>query len=447
MLTQNDLNNIMNPIKMNEHISEEKIIDKFGDINCYFHIYRNKYFKKGINLISVSYFLMENVDEIYSKQKGKTVEQHQLEHHKKIQLYFNGLKTIIKKNKNINLFTTIRIYCDISTAKYVESFLFDKFVEVYVYYFPDFFDTKKMVHFGFFGTLIRYLPLFNLQYHNNGDWKSTTILDIDTIFKDEPKVMKYFLNKKETPNLLFWNKNCYYLTPRLAWMDINPPYFSIMSGLIMQKVPQNFEIFSDFLNNCLLKHCPQYEKMLSKYLQINLNKRIFKGKLEYGVDEFFINTYFLNKFYIQSNQEFLEVFIRDNGFPLKEWFLTLKLYKQPINNPKLLTEFLLFILAIFTKDFKLPPYKNVNDLIDIIYNEFFGNQKYYNMKYPQKFYEKLVEVVEKIGPQEINMPENILICLKRSVKLFPNDIIIKSVKPHPQYPKFSEKIINKIRNQ
>jgi len=444
-MNKNLINKILKPIPITEFITEEKILDKWNNLESLFIIYRNRYFKKGLNLISLCYFLIDKPDELYAKQRGRSLKEYEEEHKKKIQKYNDGIKTIIKKNKKNKLFTTIRIYCDYSSIKQVEPFLRNKFVEIYYYFIPNFFNQTSLVHHGFFGTLMRYLPLFKLTKHNEGEWNTTIILDIDTIFKDEPPIMKYFINKKKTPNLLFWNTNCKYLSPRLIWSNTTPPYFTVMSGLIMQKRPQDFKIFSDFLNNCLLKDCPSYEKMLKLYLQTNLNKRILKGKLEYGVDEYFINNFFLKKCYIEENKEFLETFIRENGLPIKSWLLTMRTYNPEIKDEKLLTEFLHFVITIFSVDFKIPPYKNLQELLDIIFKEFFHNPKYFTVKYPKEVYEKLYKVVEKIGPEKLNMPKSILQCLKRSTENYPDDIIIKLVKPNPKYPEFKETFVEKIR--
>lgn len=441
----NNLDKLINPIILNEYITDQKITGKWGEVSWLFHIYRNRYFKKGLNLISLCYFVMGKPDELYSKQRGRTQKNYEIEYQKKIEKYINGLKNIIKKNKTIKLYTTIRIYCDYSSIHLVEPFLRNKYVEIYYYFFPNFFNKNTLLHHQFFGTLTRYLPLFKLPNHNDGDWNSTIVLDIDTIFKDEPPVMKFFINKKNTPNLLFWNTSCKYLSQRLIFSSVIPPYFTVMSGLIMQKKPQDFEVFSDFLNNCLLKDCPKYEKMLKQYLQVDLNKRVFKGKLEYGVDEYFINNHFLQKCYIDKNSPFLEVFIREKGIPLSSWILTIRTYKPEFKDPELAMKFYHFLLATFSKDFEIPKYNSIYELIEIIYNELFHNPKYFNVQYKKENYEKLYEVVKKIGPEKLGMPKNIMQCLKRFTNFHPDDMVIKLVKPKPKYPDFSEKIVDIIK--
>ena len=439
------LGKIMMPMEIIGNIVNERILGKWGNIPYFFNIYRNRYFKKGINLISLSYFSMDKPDALYAEQRGIKLEEYEKVYKKKKERYINGLKTIIKKNKKEKLYTTIRIYCDYSSIELVKNFLRNKYVEVYYYFIPPFFDYEKMVHFQFYGTLMRYLPLFKIKYHNNNEWENTIILDVDTIYKDEPPIIRYFINKKKLSNLLFMNTSCNYLSPRIGHFNTNLPYFSIMSGLIIQKKTQDFKIFINFLNNCLLKKCYHYETFLQKYLLTNLNNRVFNGKLEYGVDEYFINIYFLKKLYIDKNNNFLEVFIKEKKFPLNNWIINIKKYQIKFSHPKVVEKFLKFIIKTFTIDFTIPKYVTVYDLIEIIYNELFHNPKYFNIYYKKSDYVKLYKIVKKIEPKTLEMPDNILFCLKRYTDYYPKDMVVKIVKPNKKYPNFTEDIYDFIK--
>lgn len=449
MFTKEKLQKIMNPIQMNEHINEENISGKWGEVKWFFHIYRNRYFKKGVNLISLNFFMMENIDEVYSAQKGKTLENHKKNHIEKIKKYTIGLDKIIRNNKKINLYTTVRIYCDVTSAHLVEKYLRNKYVEIYVYFFPDFFDSNNLIHYGFFGTLVRYLPLFKLEKHNEGEWNTTTILDIDIKYFDEPILMKYFMNKKQTPNIMFRNRACYYMIPRLKYMNLELPYFSVISNFIIQKQPQKLEIFTDFLNNCLLKSCPQYDKLLVQYFdfksnkKINLSKRPLQGKLEYGVDEYFINAYFIKKCYFDNNKEILEVFVRDNRFQFYEWISYLK--NEKIKNPELLEKFLLVLMKI-SVDKTITGYKNIGELIEKINNYlYFGNKEHFKKEYSDSYFKQIYDIISKIGPDKLNMPDNILLCLKRYTNKVNDKLVVRIVKPNPKYPEFKEDIFSIIR--
>jgi len=162
MATDEKIEKIMNPFIKKDYMEDEIIYGKWDTIKWAFHIFRNRNFKKGKNLIVSSFFLLRDVDEVYAYSRGDAKFKDRL-YLKKIKAYFKGLQSITKgsygKSENLNY----RIYCDLTTARLVEKYLSYDHVEIYVYFFPQFFDFDKMTHFGFFGTLVRYLPFLRLK--------------------------------------------------------------------------------------------------------------------------------------------------------------------------------------------------------------------------------------------------------------------------------------------
>jgi len=77
------LGKIMMPMEIIENIVNERILGKWGNIPYFFNIYRNRYFKKGINLISLSYFSMDKPDALYAEQRGIKLEEYEKENKKK----------------------------------------------------------------------------------------------------------------------------------------------------------------------------------------------------------------------------------------------------------------------------------------------------------------------------------------------------------------------------
>ena len=431
---------------------QEKMINGDWDgIKWFFHIYRSNNFKKGDNLISVSYFIKHSADDIYSYQRGKkNKKNYEKEHEEKIKKYEKGIKDIIEESKKLSLNVNVRIYCDITSIHNVEKFLVYDNIELYFYIFPDFFDIKNLCHYGFFGTLIRYFPLFKLDFHNNEEYFTTTIMDIDTNFYNEGLLMNFYINKlksdKNLPNIIYKNRACYYVSPRVIHMDLDTIYFSVISSFIIQHKPQPFDCFIDFIKNCLIKPCKKFEYLLEKYLPFNLTKRPLGGRLEYGVDEFFMNVFFMKKNYFDKNLPILEIFLSDKSFGVNEWlYELLSASNLKIKNPDLVIKFLFLVVKLFfPKNYKVPKFNDVYELIKIIGNEFY-DKKYYTKVYPENKYRKVIDFVEKYGPEELNMPKQILVCLERSIERNPFKTIIRIVKPDPVYPKFKEEFFDEVK--
>lgn len=440
------INKLLEPLELDNTTSLERITGNWGDIKWLFNIYRNKDFKKGNNLISVSYFLKDNVDLVYSYQKGKKLNEFQKNHIEKMKRYNEGLNIIIKKNKRTPFNSTVRIYCDITTINIVKKYLNLRYVELYYYYFPNFFDSKSLTHIGFFGTIIRYIPLFNAPKHNDGDWFTTAVIDIDTSYWHEYKLMKYYIDNKRRnanfPNVFYKNRGCYYMESRLMYYDLETPYFSIIGSFVMQHKPQDFKYFIEFIDNSLTKKCERFECAIEKYLKDLAINRPFGGKLEYGVDEFFLNVNFVVSCYIDNNKDLLEVFIRDKTFGINEWlYYLVKEENLKLKNPKIVEQFLLMVVDLFLdENYKLPRYKDVYELIHIIEREFFTKRIFLKI-FPKEKYKKVFEFVEKIGPEELNMPPKMLQCIKRPIETNQNALVVKIVKPNPKYPEFTEKTL------
>ena len=438
MASKELVDKILNPIRKNVHLTSEVIYGNWDDIKWGFNIFRNKEFKAGKNLVVFSFFLLKEVTNVYSFQR-KEKENFKSVYDEKLRSYFRGVKSIIKNSKKANLDITVRIYCDITTARNVAKYLFEKNVEIFVYYFPQFFDHKDLVHFSFFGTIVRYLPLFKIKKHNDDNWNTVTITDIDTPFINELKLLRYYLeNQENLPNIFFRNKSCYYLIPRLIFLKMKPPCFSIISSFILQRKPQDPNILIHFLSQCLLLSCQEYNNVVKKYIPLNLSKQPLKGRLEYGVDEYFINFHFLKKAYIDENKDLLEAFIKDKDNIFYRWITLLESYKPTFKKPELVETFIkIAVKLFFSENYKLPEYKNTNELIKIFSDEY-KKQDILLTKTTKDKYEKLIEVIKKIGPENLFMPDTIFPCIERQPYLISNENVIRIVKPNPKYPDFVE---------
>jgi len=434
---------VINPIVKESFVEDMYIKGMWGMVEYMFHVYRNVNFRRGRNLVSVCFFLLKEVDEVYSFQREKkNYKKEGYDEH--LQKYFNGIKNISKMTKKSNLDITLRIYCDITTAKFLKNYLYNTHVELYIYYFPQFFDKKLMVHYGFFGTLIRYLPLFKLPKHNDGNWESVTVCDIDIRFSNELRLMKFFINEVKDVNFFFKNASCYYLMPRLLELDLRPPYITIISSFFVQKEPQDFLVYEDFLNNCILNPCKKYEESLRKYLPFNLEKRPLGGRLEYGVDEFFMNYFFLRRCYLEKNKNLLEVFVGKKEIPIKSILKYLIIQKPKIEEEEMLRQFLRVCVALFFRnDFVESKNASIWVMIEVMLLEL--ENPIYRREYKKEELNKLIDILKKIEPKKIGLPDNVFVCFERVISTEISANIIKIVKPNPVYPAFSEEDYKIIR--
>jgi len=432
---------------MQENITNEKLIGKWGKINYFFNIYKNKKFSKGTNLISLSFFMLKEVDELYAYQRRKTSKEEFAQQHKeKVKKYLSGIDNIIDKVKNQEIDYTIRIYCDITTIKYLQKYLTQTNIELYMYFFPQFFVNDH--HIGFFGTLMRYLPLFKLENHNEREWTTTTVMDLDIDFTNELAVMKYYLNRIKmghiVPNLLFQTGSCYFTNTRQKYIKMYPSVFAIISSFFMQRDVQDFGIFRDFLEDLLKDKFYDYNRVLDLYLGDKKKGRLMKGRLEYGVDEYFINKIFLQKLYLDKNEPFFEVLVGNTmGYGLVQWLSDLRMENRKIENPQLLEQFLKVYVAFFMPDYEIQPYKNIKDMIEQIGEDSYRMKIMWKQLDVRKF-DKLIEIIKKIKPYNLNMHKNMIVCMERSLKFPHNKVSIILVRPIGKYPRYEEKLVNVI---
>ncbi len=394
-----------------------------------FYIYKNNDFKKYRHLITASLFILD-IDEIYAKQKNITLEELRVEHENKTNGYINGLSNIITKCGEFN----VRIFCDNTSIKYVEKFLTRNNVEIYYYHFEDFYDYDRCCHYGFFGTLVRYIPFFDFTEFE-GVWETVTVVDLENNFFNSKKIIMNFIKniRPNTPNLMFWSRPCYYLSSRMFCLELDIKNFAIISSLITQRRRQDKNIFINFINNCLLNDCEIYNRTLRRYLDIDFEKRIFGGKLEYGVDEYFINYHFLNECYYKKNNPFYVIYCRDVSGGILEWIKNIRftIPRCEIIDEIATKEFLGIIIEYFFVERIILPDLPINDLIDWVAEQYYKlNLQYLHRKKDQteeisKLYGKLIDVRFK----NLNLYREFMFGLELNRKIDYNtytNIIVKS---------------------
>jgi hypothetical protein len=253
-----------------------ELTEKLSDnLICNWIITKPRIKLKKNNIISIAFFLRKDTDNTANLK------------------YINGIKYIISNFETIKLYR-LRIYFDISARDILYNILEetnkktrDK-VELFEYSIPLLKDGE-IYHVGYIGTLLRFLPLFDTPIHKTD---KCFILDIDNSIYNFTKKITDICNKKKI-NVFYRSRNGYSLSNRILCMSDNIIIENpIIASLIYQsKINIPYKILSTFFediyiknNNSILKDC-------------NINK------YEYGVDEIFINKYYLN--YIYNNNIYI----------------------------------------------------------------------------------------------------------------------------------------------
>lgn len=426
------------------NLYNEKII-KGNWINCKynFNIFKNNNYKKNKQLLSVSLFLLPFVDEVYASQKNISLDELRIEHSQKVNGYLNGLNFIVTKVKDMN----IRIFCDITSINLIEKYLTYNNVEIVYYYFEQFFNKDLNCHFGFFGTLMRYISLFNFKEFDN-KWETVSIIDLENNFFNTKKFINNFTKNRSTINLTYWSRPCYYLSPRMFYMGHSINNFAIISSYLTQKNSQDKEVFINFLNNDLLGVEGEYDIVLRKYLDIDFGIRYFKGRLEYGVDEYFINRYFLGDCYLKKNLPFQVILSRDVSGGFLEWIKNIR-FTYPvktITNEEITRQFLELIVDCFFPEIEKIPNMHINEQINWVAERYyFLNLQFIHRKIDQTNKLKILHENLKLDKyKELDLYNEYLFGVELNYKLKNNSFGIFEINPEKSYPNFSHKLIEEI---
>lgn len=241
------------------------VIKNNSNINTNTNINKNKY------LLSTSFFYLEKS-------------------YKSSQRYIDGILKIIEFVEQ-NKYYVLRIYYDKSiffNPKYTE--LFDKIktnnlVELCEYSCSQFIQSKPF-HIGTFGTLLRFLPLFEKSH-----WEVIYILDIDDA--------NYGYIKLYVDNLVASEKKFYFYNLE----DYGKKYLNqfnnkfgdaIIANIYVKNHRFDIKIFTNFLD-----WITKSNKLFMMIENLNKNSYAFKNSPKdivqtYGLDEYFLNINLIN---------------------------------------------------------------------------------------------------------------------------------------------------------
>lgn len=211
---------------------------------------------------------------------------------KNINEYINNFHHILNiYRKNSYKKYIIRIYYDISANLLISSFKKEPNIELIEYYFNDFFNKNLQIHYGFFGTLVRFLPLF----HNNYNCHMNIIMDIDTYLNLEIIRKRIALMNEYKCKLfgLVLDSKYYDLTRYQcisnSSLTVDLP---LLAGSIIAKsiISPKIKLMIDFLKK--IKNKDHDIINWHKYRTEFINQK--DGLMVYGIDEYFLNCYWIN---------------------------------------------------------------------------------------------------------------------------------------------------------
>lgn len=215
------------------------------EIKNYFKLEKNKL------LISCSFYINKNKEMKYIYNK-----------------YIKGLLDLYKWTHKNNYI--LRIYYDNSAIEIINKYFINKKdIQLFKYHCDLFYN--KTVHYNTFGTLIRFLPLFNIKqhYHNY-----TYILDIDNVS-----------NKISLYNKMIFMSNI---------INKKSIYYSSKLGYKWGKQFKNMNVKYPILANTILNKNLVFDKdnILSFMYEHYLDNKNINLLFEYGIDEIYLNKNF-----------------------------------------------------------------------------------------------------------------------------------------------------------
>lgn len=253
------------------------------------------------------------------------------ENYKPMTKYYNQFNELVKMFKNYFPNYYLRVYFDDSIVKSSGIPIIDSeinelwtplltklkeidFVQLCKYTHHDFLhDKHKNIHRGTFGTIIRFLPLFD--YDMNKNLKIVIIMDMDVSprsFNTYIDLVKF--STKHNLKLMFRTQSCKYVNMRdFIVSDMTKTWLRMLAGTIICnnfKFPHNIldKFFGCIINDNKYHTC-EYISKFSKYLEADVKddktaimKKIDDNIFIYGIDEF-LSIYMLN-YLIEHNIKF-----------------------------------------------------------------------------------------------------------------------------------------------
>lgn len=369
-------------------IEKTKIEEKYNDIEFKIYIKKHKKYIPNNNIISVCAFRMGTG-------------------YKPSDEYINGLMVIIKMLQTIDW--NLRIYYDksiiykkyennqvqeevntkwIPTLKYA---LKTKRCELYRYSFKDF-KKKKIFHSGLFGTIVRFMPLFNFPFEKSS---IVYISDIDAFhYLSKKQIIEKFM--KSEREMLYRTTLCYCQT---YYNSITSNIYCPIASLFILKRKLDYNYFIKYLSEIknytgfYKEYVERYKKSNDDYiatkkkydLELDIKKKVFensKNKMQlifdnevcYGADEVFLTNYVVKNL-LKLNVKYMVI------LKLITWHIW-KIFRYNNN---------------YFKDMTEKQNKGLNILFKILSNKVFKFEKNNHINNYENLFEKIKKYASEIG--------------------------------------------------
>lgn len=356
--------------------------------------------------------------------------------YKNVSKYINGLTKLVEFI-NLYKYYTLRIYYDDSIFEnldyanlYIE-FKTNKHIELINYKCTQFIINNNNNHIGTFGTLIRFLPLFE---KSNYDY--IYISDIDD--KNYEYIDFYIKQISKKPYQIYLINTHNYGKRYYNYLE-NKFNFTAIANIFVKKYRFNIKILLDYLellsnqNNLIYK---KLEEINIKFFSNNINKYAL---YTYGIDEYFLNKYMLKNIskkivYILNESLSLTHYVKhlfihneNNDLIIKKYLIEIITTYYPNINSKWniynLIKFIVYSTNIV--------YSSNNKINKLFYKKYVINKYIHNMNMIKNITNKYAlsypQIFNKIYLDELNT-DNFLDLnwtMKTSLHLYPKNFISK----------------------
>ena len=263
--------------------------------------------------------------------------------YKDFNLYIDGLEKLYDiivsspMNFSLRLFIDQLVYNDSKLMKRINSL---EKIEIVLYKCPNYLIPNTEYHYGLFGTMLRFFPMFDFP---NNDAEIVIICDIDNYDYFENNINNILKCKKfDQLNILKrgnLGKNIIYNLKMLNEGSINP--YSVASSF-SANIKTDHKVIVEFMENMeknprkVFSNYKQRVKELGNYIPDNIYKN-YKNFI-YGFDEYFLNVN-LTDYLIKNN---LPWAVRIKWNPFSNLMFYFDEYKDKIPKDKYHLIYLIF---------------------------------------------------------------------------------------------------------
>jgi hypothetical protein len=297
--------------------------------------------------------------------------------HNFIYKYFNDFK--------LRLFIDDTIY---SNKKIFNKLTNIKNIQIILFLCNNFFNKKKCMHYGTFGTMVRFFPMFDFE---NNDAQTVIISDIDDnmdkLIRNHEKnrqvssfYKKYYKKFHKNDIHLIYFKDLSRIKTRIIslidhpinFLNNNIPDGHILANNIIIFKSINKKFIINFLNKTS-KNILSKDELIKMNIYINSEKVNQESKYFFGIDEIFVNYFLINL--IESDNKYNYAYVYNfDIFYYFYFFNNFEISMEKIKYNKLKIKIFKTAKKILKNIFDAVNIKlNKKKVMNVSYNEMFHN--------------------------------------------------------------------------